>query len=148
MFDFIPIDEARFKEYESWFADAELRRRVEPPTSQWVHHVRNEPGVRAWMVDEGGRAVGFVQLDIAPDRTGSFLIVVEPSLRRRGLGTRIVRALLTHPDVSQLRRLDGYVEHDNIAAQHCLRAAGFTQEGDGPDPEGFLAFVYRPSSSV
>ena len=142
MFDFIPIDETGLKEYESWFSDSELRRRIELPTGDWFRYVRNEPGVHAWMIHEAGIPVGHVQLDVSSDQIGSFSIVVKPQLRAGGLCTRIVRALLTHPKVLRLRRLEAGVEHDNIPAQRCLRAAGFAQDGVDPDNEGFLAFSY------
>jgi ribosomal protein S18 acetylase RimI-like enzyme len=144
MFDFIPIDETGLKEYESWFSDSELRRRIERPTSNWFHYVRNEPGVYAWLIYAGGIPAGVIQFDAAADQTGSFSIAVKPRLRSRGVGKRIVRAFLARPEVLQLRRLTAGVKHDNVPAQRCLRAAGFTQQNVNPDNDGFLAFIYEP----
>ena len=142
-FDFIPLDEVGLEEYESWFSDAELRRRIEPPRVNWFRYVSNEPGVHAWMIREAGTPVGHIQLDVSPDQAGSFSIVVKPQLRGRGLGGRIMRIFLARPEVMRLRRLEAGVEQDNLAAQRCLRTAGFTQEGIAPDNEGFLTFAYE-----
>jgi RimJ/RimL family protein N-acetyltransferase len=144
MVDFIPIDETGLKEYESWFGDSELRRRIEHPTTAWFRYVRNQPGVHAWMIHETEIPVGHIQLDVSADQAGSFSIVVKTQLRNRGYGRRILRAFLARPEVLSRERLEADVEHDNIPAQRCLRAAGLTQEGVNPDREGFLAFVYEP----
>jgi len=144
MFEFISLDETGLKEYESWFSDPELTRRIERPTSDWFRYVRSEPGVYSWMIHEAGVAVGLIQLDVSADQIGSFSVAVKPVLRNQGVGRRIIQAFLARPEVLRLDRLEGTVERDNVPAQRCLRAAGFTQEGVDPDSEGFLAFALEP----
>jgi aminoglycoside 6'-N-acetyltransferase len=60
------------------------------------------PGVECFIVEEGGRAVGFVQYHAADDgrEGGGMDLVLSPSERGRGLGTAVVEALV------------GFVEHD------------------------------------
>ena len=45
------------------------------------------------------------------------------------------------PEVRGLRRLEGYVETDNLPARRCNVAAGFKLESPVPDDEGFLKYA-------
>ena len=140
---FTPIDEQGLLIYQTWFNDAELSRRIEPPTRGWFDYVRYEPGYFAWMIYEDGIAVGQLQLDTYSNRTGSMALVVKPELRNRGYGTRILRAFLERAEVRQLNRIEATIEPDNIPALHCAKSVGFVQQSPEPDDEGFLDFVYN-----
>lgn len=136
------IDEQGLAEYETWFSDAELSRRIERPTRLWFDYVRQTPHVFAWMIYEDGRAIGHLQLDTYPNQTNYLGLVVNPQLRRQGYGKCILRALLEQAEVAQLQLLEATIEPDNIASQRCFQSAGFRQEPAAPDAEGFLHFVY------
>jgi RimJ/RimL family protein N-acetyltransferase len=138
------IDKQGLSEYETWFADAELRRRIERPTRVWFDYVRQTPGCFSWLIYEDGIAVGQVQMDTYPDQTATLGLVVKPQLRRQGYGKRILSALLERDEVAQLYRLEATIEPNNTASLRCFESAGFRQQGAEPDAEGFLHFVYIP----
>lgn len=136
------LDEAEMRVYNTWFQDEELRRRIEPPTSQWFSYVTNTPGVHAWMVYAGEIAVGQVSLDTDADQHGYFSLAVNPPLRNQGYGKRILRAFLKRPEVTRLKRIEVTIEPDNFASLRCFQQAGFVRLSSEPDEEGFLHFNY------
>lgn len=146
-YTFVPLDDAGLLVYAGWFADAELRRRVEPPTPQWFDYVRHTPGVFAWLVHADQAAVGFVQLDTAANQSASIELVVRPDQRRQGHGRGILRALLRQPATAALKAIEAMIAADNTASLRCLAAAGFTPTSPTPDGDGFLALVYTYPSS-
>lgn len=141
---FVPLDEPGFSVLTSWFADQELRRRIEVPTRVWFDYIRGQPDVYGLVVREDGDPVGQLQLDIHPERTGYIGFYVNPELRGQGYGRRILRAFLARPEAAGLRQIIATVEMDNLASQRCLLASNFILDGAGPDEEGFLHFVYSP----
>ncbi len=140
---FRPLDEAGMRLYASWFDDAELKRRIEAPTPRWFEYVTTTPGSYAWLVYDGEHAIGSVQMDTDAERKGWFGLVVKPTLRRRGYGTRILQAFLRRPEVTALRQLEAEVELDNLAALRCCQRVGFVQTDAGPDDDGFLHLTYE-----
>ena len=141
---FTPIDEEGLAIYGSWFSDDELRHRIEPPTRRWFDYVRHTPGCFAWLVHEEDIPVALVQLDTDSGGNGSVALVVRPDLRRRGYGTRVLRALLQRPEVLALGCVEAEVEVDNLAGIRCAEAAGFVRQGPEADGEGFWRLVGFP----
>jgi len=140
--DFVPLDETGLYTLESWFDDTELGRRYASPTCVWLDYVRLQPGVYAWMIFESGIPVGHFQLDTQDNASGYIGFVVNPKLRNRGYGKRILRDFLVRPEIEHLETILGTAEVDNVASHRCLEAAGFQQQNSAPDEEGFLTFVY------
>lgn len=142
-FAFVPIDEPGLQLLQSWFVDDELQRRYDRPTDRWLAYVRSQPGVYAWLINEAGVPVGYLQLDTDAAGTGYIGLVVRPDLRKHGYGKRILRALLDRPEVRPLHQIIGSAEADNVASQRCVTAVGFIQQDSQPDAAGFLTFVYH-----
>ncbi len=138
---FRPLDTGGYRLYTTWFHDPELARRIAPPTPQWLHYVTTTPGVYAWLIYHAAAAVGQMQLDTTPEGTGSIGLMVNPSLRRQGYGTAMLRATLTRPETAGLQQINATVEPDNMASRFCLAAAGFVLLRDSPD-DGFLHYIY------
>ena len=101
---FVPLDEARFLLYQSWFADDDLRRRFEYPTRVWFDYL-SSPNIFGWMIYQGETPVGFIQLDIAAEH-GYFGFTVSAALRKRGYGQRMLRAMLRHPAARAVTRFE------------------------------------------
>ncbi len=129
--------------YLSWFRDPELVRRVSVPTPEWLHYVTTTPGVFAWLIYHAAMPVGQIQLDTMPEHLGSLAYVVNPTLRRRGYGTAMLKALLSRPEAGALKQIDAAVEPDNIVSRRCLEAAGFVLQKGEPDHDGLLHYIYE-----
>ena len=72
--------------------------------------------------------------------TCAIAFTIDPARRREGLATRMVRALIDHPDLSTVELFEAGVEPENIASRRCLQAAGFELSSPRPDFEGMLYY--------
>ncbi len=140
---FHPLNSTGYQVYATWFPDPELALRLETPTQQWLQYVTTTPGTFAWLVYDATMPVALVQLDTTAERIGSIAFAVNPSLRRQGYGTAVLRALLTRPETARLQQIDAMVELDNAASRRCLSAAGFVLLSEQPDEDGFLQYTRR-----
>lgn len=141
----IPLDESGLSTLEAWFQDAELRKRLGGMLSlrRWYECVHTDPGRFTWLVYEESTPVGLVDLETCPHRTAWATLLVNPELRGRGYGNRILRAALSRPEVTRLKRIKAIVEHENIGSLRCLWSVGFVVEWAEPDEEGFVILAYR-----
>ncbi|MEM7534165.1 MAG: GNAT family N-acetyltransferase [Chloroflexota bacterium] len=143
---FVSVDESNVAIYDAWYTDEELRHRYEPPTDAWLTYVMETPTVYAWLIYEDERAVGHVQMDIEhrtpSGSVGHVGLVVNPTLRRRGYGKRILRSLLQRAELVDLSHLQGTAEVDNIGSQRCMDAVGFIRQSTTPDADGFYTYTY------
>lgn len=136
------LDHTGLSIFSAWFADAELKRRICAPTEPWFQYVSARPENFAWLVYENQQAVGQIQLDTYPDRRGSMSLVVNPELRSRGYGKRILRAFLRHETALRLSEIEACIEADNIASLRCFRASGFVARDAEPDSGGLITYVH------
>jgi RimJ/RimL family protein N-acetyltransferase len=74
--------------------------------------------------------------------TGSIAFVVDPAVRRRGLGLgrAMISALMRQPDLSFVKLFEAGVEPENTASRRCLDAAAFRLRTGQPDCEGMLYY--------
>ncbi len=136
------LDQAGLTLFAAWFTDPELSRRVSTPTEQWFHYVTADAGNFAWLVYVDQQPVGFIQLDTYPDQTGSIGLAVNPSLRSRGYGKRILSAFLLHESAQRLGKIEACIEADNAASLRCFQASGFTALNLEPNGDGLVTYVY------
>ena len=92
----------------------------------------------------GEGADGPIVLATSDAITGAISFTIDPARRREGLATRMVRALIDHPDLSTVELFEAGVEPGNAASRRCLAAAGFELRSVQPDFEGMLYYhVWR-----
>jgi RimJ/RimL family protein N-acetyltransferase len=142
---FAPLDESSLTTLERWFEDKELRRRLGGmlPLFAWFERLHNQPARIAWMAYHLGEPVGLVELEIGPDRTAWLTFLVNPLLRDRGYGHRILGAALSRPELTSLNRIRAVIQADNVASLRCFYSVGFGAEWSEPDEEGFVTVVYN-----
>ena len=73
-------------------------------------------------------------------RTGGIAILVDPTMRRQGVGTAALRALVSHRPLGAVRRWRASVEPGNAASRGVFAAAGFRTD-DAVDTEGLITSV-------
>ncbi|GAA2748373.1 GNAT family N-acetyltransferase [Terrabacter aerolatus] len=98
---------------------------------QWSR-AENGEGVSQAVVEVGsGRAVGLMWVALRPQpHVGGLGYWIIPPARGLGLATAAVRLVLPWAlNALNLRRLEAWVEPDNVGSQRVLRGAGFQQEG-------------------
>jgi RimJ/RimL family protein N-acetyltransferase len=72
--------------------------------------------------------------------TGSIAFVVDPDLRRRGLGRAMITALTHWSELRFDELFEAGVEPENTASRRSLEAAGFHPRSQWPDFEGMLYY--------
>ena len=86
---------------------------------------------------------GPIVLDTIDAITGAIAFTIDPTRRRQGLGTRMIRALIGHADLAAVELFEAGVEPGNAASRRCLAAAGFELRSVEPDFEGMLYYHAR-----
>lgn len=83
---------------------------------------------------------GPIILDTIDAVSGAIAFTIDPTHRRQGLATRMIRALTEHPDLATVQLFEAGVEPDNHASRRTLEAAGFTLPSEKPDFEEMLYY--------
>jgi RimJ/RimL family protein N-acetyltransferase len=119
-----------------------------------------QTGAHRYLAEVEGQAVGYIDcgtfdrctvyagegadgpiitdsIDLA---TGSIAFVVDPHLRRRGLGRAMIIAMMGRPELRSVALFEAGVEPENIASRRCLESAGFYLGSARPDFEGILYY--------
>ncbi len=95
-----------------------------PEASQWKPE--DYLDYRSFVADSGGRVVGFaVARLLPPDEVEVLNVATGPEVRRQGVGSALVRALLDLPG----RVLFLEVRESNAAARALYTRAGFVENG-------------------
>ncbi len=97
---------------------------------RWTRYDGSRPDDPAVTLAEPGPAMGLAY-------------VVDPARWRQGLGRAVLRAVLAHPDVADVRVFAAGVDADNQASQRCAAAAGFRPDVAEPDWEDTVYYLLR-----
>ena len=107
----------------------ELKEFTEPDSRNEVAMVV----VRSGETDE--EEIGVARYVIDPDRANcEFAIVVADKWQTRGIGTRLMNALITHLRVSGVKQITGSVIKSNPAMRKFITQMGFEETDDPDDP--------------
>ncbi|MEW1952972.1 GNAT family N-acetyltransferase [Terrabacter sp. NPDC080008] len=114
---------------------------------QWSRAESGEGLSQAVVEVDSGRAVGLLWVALRPQpHVGGLGYWIIPPARGQGLATAAVRLVVPWAlDVLNLRRLEAWVEPDNVASQRVLRDAGFQLEGR---LRNFITVEDRPSDAL
>ena len=149
---FVQLDADLLPAIEPWFDDPEtirflggrdwIRRELQLVKTAQTPELRDRKveGREAWIAFEECAPVGFIGVERYDDGRAACVIVVDPSVRRKGIGRAILEDVWQRPEMSRVQQLDTGVEPDNVASQSCVIAAGFTLSPT-PDEEGMLHAV-------
>ena len=107
----------------------ELKEFTEPDSRNEVAMVV----VRSGDTDE--EEIGVARYVIDPDRVNcEFAIVVADKWQKRGIGTRLMNALITHLRASGVKQISGFVIKSNSGMRKLIKQMGF-EETDVPDDQ-------------
>jgi ribosomal protein S18 acetylase RimI-like enzyme len=95
----------------------------------WARRIIQDPNIVCWAGSQSGRTVGFVRLDMGPDRSAELTLIVHPERRRTGLGMALLDQALRRARAHGLSRLLAVVESDNEGAESFFLQAGFEAAG-------------------
>jgi len=137
-----------FAEYASWFADPELDRHLGPMDQEWLDLVLSQPegeGI-TWAVFRGLELVAVIETVFDPaNRMPAAItaLAIKPGLRRQGIGTSVLRLILSH------HKSRGIVEHVALVSIHnpggwrCFEKAGFAPATAEPNKHGYVMFRHQ-----
>jgi RimJ/RimL family protein N-acetyltransferase len=124
-----------------WFTDPETKRRMAGmlPLDRFIDFVRQAQNRICRMACMNGVPIGLVDAEKETNGRAYVGIIVDPDLRGRGYGRRMLHGLRA---LAELRdgSLHATVAPANQAAIRCLLQAGFARSSPEPDDEGFLEF--------
>ena len=128
---FLPFRREFYDEYASWFSDPELNRHLGPMDNDWLEAVLSESGTVGitWAVFRDAELVGVVEVKYPPANqlpVAILAVAVKPALRGHGIGSEIVRELLSRDHTKGLLEHVGYVSPENPRAQRFLETLGLS----------------------
>jgi acetyltransferase len=89
--------------------------------------------------DAGDEEIGVARYVIDPERANcEFAIVVADTWQKRGIGTRLMNALISHLQVSGVKQITGSVIKSNSAMRKFMKQMSFT-ETNIPDDSSALS---------
>lgn len=91
----------------------------------WARRIIRDPKILCWAATRDGRTLGFLRLDVGPDRSAELTLIVHPERRRTGLGMALLDHALRRARATGLSRLLAVVEAENHGAQCFFQQAGF-----------------------
>lgn len=92
-----------------------------------------------WEGGPGGRGV----VHVIDEVSAGMAFVTAPTLRGRGYGTAMLRALVEDPALSHVVLFAAGTEPENTASVRCLVSAEFAPLDPEPDWEGFVYYAKR-----
>jgi RimJ/RimL family protein N-acetyltransferase len=95
-----------------------------------------------WVRYHGEGPHGPLLSDDDPRTSMSLTYVVDPARWRHGYGRATLTAVLTHPDLTDVRAFYCGIDADNHASQRCAATAGFQLLDPTPDFEDTLYYRY------
>ena len=144
-FELNRFQQEHYAEYASWFADPELNRHLGPIDQGWLDAVLSQPesaGV-TWAVFRHRELVAVVETVIDPKNqlpAAITAVAVKPSLRRQGIGTSVLRLILSlHKNKGILEHV-AYISLDNMGGQRLVTRTGFVPVRSEPDERGYIEF--------
>jgi acetyltransferase len=92
---------------------------------------------------KGEEEIGVARYVIDPDRANcEFAIVVGDAWRKRGIGKRLMNALIEHLQVSGIKQITGSVIHNNSSMRKFVKEMGFEEVDDPDDPSTLLVIKH------
>ncbi len=149
---FLPFRREFYDEYASWFSNPELNRHLGPMGNDWLEAVLSEPESdgATWAVFRDKELVGVVEIKYPTGYqmpAGITAVAVKPALRGQGIGSEIVREILSRDHAKGLLDHVGYVSPGNPGAQRFLEKLGFARIGVDPSRSRYIEFRHRGESS-
>lgn len=92
----------------------------------WLREKLADAGCRFWIAEVDGAAIGQTRLDVNASGIGEISFSVAPDMRGRGIGTALLRAVVSQAnDDPAIAALVARVREDNAASVAAFVRAGF-----------------------
>lgn len=95
--------------------------------ARWAERLVGDPRVHAWVAQRDGRDVGFVRLDVGPDRIAELTLAIAAGSRRCRIGTKVLDLVLLQARRLRIRRVQAVVDPANVPALAFFAENGFDE---------------------
>ncbi|MGH7240446.1 MAG: GNAT family N-acetyltransferase [Candidatus Saccharimonadales bacterium] len=129
-----PIRPDEFHRYSDWFNESASDFLSGAPESL-ASNFGDAAESLAWKLVLGNETLALVTISVDYSNIGKLNLVVDPRVRRRGVGSAAIKLVIARPEVQSLRGLVGEVSASNIGARKIFikngfAKAGYTQKGN------------------
>ncbi|MEZ5962368.1 MAG: GNAT family N-acetyltransferase [Planctomycetota bacterium] len=147
---FRPFERADLALLGAWLVQTGLSVPALAP-EQLARRLMEDPAILCLAAcDATDGPVGFMRLDLSPDRAAEVTLIVSPSMFRRGIGRRMLEHGIALAREHGWHRLWALIRTENLPAQSLFERAGF-EEAANP-LHGYVHLVRlvhrRPSGMV
>jgi ribosomal protein S18 acetylase RimI-like enzyme len=114
-----------YTEYASWFSDPELDRHLGPMDLAWLEATLSQPESQGvtWAVFCGRELIAVVETAFGEENcmpAAITALATKPSLRQRGIGTRVLQMIRKLHGSKAISAHIAYVSVDNEAGRRCV----------------------------
>lgn len=137
---------------QEWFKDKATRKHLGGmlPLENCVNYMLSSVDTLPYFVFENETPIGMVDLEFdsksvcreGREKKASISLLINPNLRKKGLGTFLLNTILQLDCCKNCTHLDAFIDPDNIASIKCFQKAGFIKMNKTPDKDGMFLFSY------
>lgn len=145
--DFRQFRKDDYQEYAAWFVDPELNNRLGSLDQEWLEALlsQKETEGMTWAVFRDAELVAVIETVFHPqDRQPAAIagIATKPSLRGQGIGTAVLKEILSRHQSQGIYDHIAYVASANKGARRWIERIGFRPTAIEPNEHGYLEFWY------
>lgn len=137
-----PFSREHFEEYASWYEDPKLNEALGPMDEEWLDYVcSDEEGVQ-YAAIENECLVGVIGVALPSVPSMPYVITdiaINPTLCRRGIGSRLLKELFQLPRLSQAQYWIAYIDKMNLSAQYFFTKNAWSAT-DAPIINGMIEY--------
>lgn len=117
---------------QKWFQDEWLNNELGPIDEAWLEHVLRENDGVELVAEERGKPVAIIGI-LWSTKNNPFHVVsdiaVDPKLRRKGIGRRVLVNVMTWPGHPSASEWIAFVSKENEVAAFFLKSIGWVEDG-------------------
>jgi RimJ/RimL family protein N-acetyltransferase len=123
-FTFKRVTNNDLEEVLSLYSDSS-KEWVDLPTENWLGHVTNKPGNKAYLIVFASKTIGYIQTERIASSSASISVYLTGSVRGKGYFGSIIKIFL---DLAENKDLEfyAYIEPKNQISLKAFQSAGFS----------------------
>lgn len=141
-----------YPDYVAWFVDPDLNHALGPMDTDWLEAILALPEAEGaiWAVFQGNEMVAVIGTAFDAENNlpvGITELAVKPGLRQHGLGTAVLRKLLSRHHAQGFTEHIAFVDQNNLSGQRCSEKAGFRRVSEEPNEHGYHTYRHTYQST-
>jgi len=120
--------ESDFREYQKWFSDSELYRRLGPLDNEWLEYILSDKSGAQYCFTEAQEIIGVAGVRFPSDECSHYILTdlaIRPDIRSTGYGSKLLSFLLSQPEFKTVKTWRTYVDVNNGVATKFFLSLGW-----------------------